>query len=528
MKLIIFTLVLWTCQVAASVLSLLHLESLNKRGIDKRAVVRTINAKVPKSAPAGRQVIDAAFQSFSIEFSYMLDYAGNNTHPNKFSYNIIQSLKDISGAYPIIRAGGTTQNRANFYENQTTALIQKLNPGADQPSSLSVGPTWMQSFQQFPSGTQYIYGLNFYDGDAGKEQAVLQAVAAFDNIGDNLYAFEIGNEVDGFNTGTRRPTTWGIKDYVKQWKEYAAAIEKELGRSNSKPLFQAGNFQAPRNLVDASRFTAATAIKEGIDSTGMVKTISDHDYMGSNCGDTNTNSLVKNILNHARMTSLMWYHEVLGNYSVSQNIPYVIGETNSISCQGQLGLSDVFAASLWSIDYTLYVATLSVSRIYFHNGTPYRYSAWQPIATSTAPAQAKPLFYGSWFIASALSGGNKQVALLVNETRFTAYAIYEASPAKLSAIAVINLEIFNTTMKQEDRPITDFVLPSDVDVSNARVRRLTAPGVEKADNITWAAQHISSGGTIAGTRKTEKLVGGGRTVEVGAGEAVLVSFVDFS
>lgn len=63
----------------------------------------------------------------------------------------------------------------------------------------------------------------------------------------------------------------------------------------------------------------------GVTNRGIEK------YMGSNCGDTNTNTLVKNILNHARMTSLMWYHEVLSNYSVSHNFPYVIGETNSIS-----------------------------------------------------------------------------------------------------------------------------------------------------------------------------------------------------
>lgn len=157
--------------------------------------------------------------------------------------------------------------------------------------------------------------------------------------------------------------------------------------------------------------------------------------MGSNWGDTNTNSLVKNILNHARMSSLMWHHEVLSNYSVAHNVPYVLGETNSISvcspyshsvqfislpcllfsqllirtqCQGQLGLSDVFAASLWSVDYILYVATLQISRIYFHNGTPYRYSAWQPIAIDSTPAQVKPLFYGKWFIAAALAGGTNK------------------------------------------------------------------------------------------------------------------------
>lgn len=43
----------------------------------------------------------------------------------------------------------------------------------------------------------YIYGLNFYDGDYGLNQTVSEAVAAFKAVGDNIYAYEIGNEVDG-------------------------------------------------------------------------------------------------------------------------------------------------------------------------------------------------------------------------------------------------------------------------------------------------------------------------------------------
>lgn len=40
-------------------------------------VDRQIGLQVPDSPAEGRQVVDAAFQSYSIEFSYMADYAGN-------------------------------------------------------------------------------------------------------------------------------------------------------------------------------------------------------------------------------------------------------------------------------------------------------------------------------------------------------------------------------------------------------------------------------------------------------------------
>lgn len=57
-----------------------------------------------------------------------------------------------------------------------------------------------------------------------------------------------------------------------------------------------------------------------------------HDqYMGANCEGAKVPTIKDNILNHHRMTSLMYYHEALGNFSASQGVPYVLGETNSIS-----------------------------------------------------------------------------------------------------------------------------------------------------------------------------------------------------
>ena len=49
-------------------------------------VDREIGLQIPDLPAEGRQVVDAAFQSYSIEFSYMADYAGN------FSYVSFSAL----------------------------------------------------------------------------------------------------------------------------------------------------------------------------------------------------------------------------------------------------------------------------------------------------------------------------------------------------------------------------------------------------------------------------------------------------
>ncbi|KAI3400110.1 hypothetical protein diail_4340 [Diaporthe ilicicola] len=511
--------------------------------------IRNVSLIVPDSAPKGRQVVDANFQSYSIEFAYMLDFAGNTSHPNQYSYQMLQNLGDLAGSYPIIRAGGTSQNRATYLPNQTEALIAKFStPGADQPSSLTVGPAWFESFKQFPNGTRYIYGLNFYDGEEGKAQTVLQAGAAYRGIGKALYAFEIGNEVNAWPGGSRRPANYTTQSYVDQWTEYAEAI----GEDELQPLFQGCAFTAPRDIDpgNTSVWNIESVLRLGMARSGRLKTVADHDYMGSICkGTTKIPTIKANILDHHHMTSLMWYHEYLGNFSVSQGVPYVLGETNSISCQGKDLVSNVFASALWAVDYVLYVATLQVSRLHFHMGTPYRYSPWQPITINGTAPFAKPLYYGNLFTATALSGGNKQVQMLLNETYLTAYAVFEAGSngstaasnqetsavqPKLTSMALLNLNVYNSTFTTPRPYINfDFALPvsagnNSAGSSNVQVHRLTAPGVEIATNVTFAGQYVDNkSGVVTGEKTVEDVedLGDGKArVRVGDGEAVLITF----
>lgn len=43
-------------------------------------IANTIILTPPANPARGRQIVDGAYQSFSIEFSYMADYGGNNTY----------------------------------------------------------------------------------------------------------------------------------------------------------------------------------------------------------------------------------------------------------------------------------------------------------------------------------------------------------------------------------------------------------------------------------------------------------------
>lgn len=287
------------------------------------------------------------------------------------------------------------------------------------------------------------------------------------------------------------------------------------------PRFQGCAYTAPRNVsVFDDTWNVANAIRAGMNEGSYLKTVADHDYMGANCDGSPRPTLAGNLLNHFRMTSLMYYHQALGNQTKALGIDYVIGETNSISCQGTANVSDVFGSALWSIDYILYNAGTNVSRVFFHMGSQYRYSAWQPITINGTAPYVKPLYYGNLFAAKALAAGDKKVVNLLNTTSLEAYGIYEGD--ELASVAVVNLQEFNASMPVGERVYTAFTLPEvDGGWDDAEVRRLTAPGVDSKTNITFAGQSVDSDGKIVGSLALEAVSEG--AVLVGAGEAVLVT-----
>jgi hypothetical protein len=220
-------------------------------------------------------------------------------------------------------------------------------------------------------------------------------------------------------------------------------------------------------------------------------------------------------------------HKIWAAASEAQGLKYVIGETNSIACQGLAGLSDVFAASLWSVDYALYAAAVGVSKIFWHTGTGYRYSAWQGIQNGTTAPGPRPLYYGNWLLAQALSGGNKQVVPLLSTPTLAGYAIYGASKphqrSALISIALVNLNVYNATATPgAARGSIDFQLPAECASKKGSVQRLTAPGVEAREGVKFGGQTVSLTGEITGAKTVEKVKNG--IVNVKSSEAVLISF----
>lgn len=97
-----------------------------------------------------------------------------------------------------------------------------------------------------------------------------------------------------------------------------------------------------------------------------------------------------NLMNHSATVEYFaqWAPEIKAAQDVG--VPFVMGETGSVSCHGAPGVSNTLGAALWELDYMLHGATLGMNGVYFHMGTPFFYSMWQPVEHNGTAAIVYP------------------------------------------------------------------------------------------------------------------------------------------
>lgn len=98
------------------------------------------------------------------------------------------------------------------------------------------------------------------------------------------------------------------------------------------------------------------------------------------------------------------------------DIDFVLGETNSASCGGQSGVSDVFAAALWVMAYLSRASQAGAQGVNFHGGPHGPYAPIQ-FGNKSKPEQFKamPLYYGMFAFAKFIEDGGQWI----NDTTVT-------------------------------------------------------------------------------------------------------------
>ena len=363
------------------------------------------------------------------------------------------------------------------------------------------------------SGWKVILGVNLKQYDPAR--AADEARYAQSALGSSLQAIEIGNEPDLYSQYESDPSQYltDFAAYVSAIRQAAPGVPVEGTDAAAAPD---GSFQ--QAFVNAQKALPAPQVNE----------LTSHYYplTSSTCGGSPT---IAQLLG----TTVRDNEESQADEAVAAaaplHVPAVTDEGNSVVCEGQQGVSDVFAAALWEIDDQLVMAREGVAGDYMH-GTVVQCDTAQPLfmyytplcAPTAADAAAgemaaQPEYYG---LAAMHDVGTGAFLNLSNPVwaDVRAYAVQHAGGT------------MTVVLDDVDDPSTMGPTTVQLDLGASygwagRVDLRASGGLTATSGIALGGQAVQANGTLPAPNPAGFDVGGDTvTVTVAAGSAEILTF----
>ncbi|KAI1845537.1 hypothetical protein JX265_011646 [Neoarthrinium moseri] len=467
--------------------------------VSAAAAVTAVTFAVPSAALTGGYQyapLDPAPVGISFEFFAFPSYFTNVTATNQ----CLTNLQSLTGTWPPIRIGGTTQDRALYDAATSSYVVYTVASPADAPANLTFGSRFMALANTYKGSV--VLGLN-----RGKNQISNTIAAAKVAVSEmtNLLAIELGNEPE-YYPKDGQPIASGA------WSPAIDAASQNnwdilVGSAvNKKSIIQAGNSNASPPEWGAAELIATenSTVKE------YVKTYAHHNYPGGS---------VTSLMSHSNIATNLHVFDADVSAALGEGKPYVFGETNSVSGGGAAGVSPTFGAALWTLDYSLRATYSNISRTYFHHGTVgnCQYCFWGRYSMG-AP------YYGAYAATALLAKASYLTALDTGTTNYAAYVTFDANKAPLRTM-LYNSDYYSGSGSRSNQ---SFVL-TGLSGSSVRTKRLTAASAlsrqDQGGVPKFGGQSFTDGTcVISGTETFETAVvsGGQATFTINASEALLV------
>src|SRR5580693_8344047 len=310
---------------------------------------------IPREAPGPRMPID--FVGLSYEVQQLAD-------PSFFSAQnsgLIREFKALSST-GVLRLGGNTSEFA--YWKPTPDSPEPEHPrvrevaGEPKAQYYAVTVEAVRNLAEFLQASSWncIYGIGM--GTNTPARAAEEAVFVAETLADRLQYFQIGNEADLFDRHLRDPKTWSAKTYLEEWLALARAVTSRV--SGAK-------FGMPDVASNVTWLTEIAALWPSFQNLPHVTTLTHHYYFGGPA--TNPDVNVPNLLKPATMAKVQKTADTATAAAYKMGARVRMTEGNTCYRGGKPGVSDVFAAALWSADYSLLLASNNYSGINLHGGT---------------------------------------------------------------------------------------------------------------------------------------------------------------
>jgi hypothetical protein len=344
-----------------------------------------------------------------------------------------------------------------------------------------------------------ILGLNL--GANNPAMAADEAAFACASGGDQLLAFEIGNEPEQFGHNGHRATNYTYADFRSEVAACVSAIRQRTSRVPLAGPATTSNFGWFDSFLADFKADTVLATRHHYPLTAAGKVTPEHPRYCT----------VENLLSQVTAASSMKLLEQHEQAAAKEGVPFRVGETGSASLGGKNGVSDAFASALWCVDYMFALAAKGVDGVNFHSYFSCR--GYTPFCFTNGHYHIHPMYYGLMFFQQTAHGN--LVAVRQENDR----PANITSHAALGADGRLRVVLIN---KEAIRPAIIRVQAGSR-YKDANVVRLTAPSVMAREGVTLAGAAVQADGTW--TAKPGAGLSGERgefSVELPAASAALV------
>jgi len=454
-----------------------------------------------------------------IGFSYETQQLTDPSFFTPANSQLVDLFRQLS-PHGVLRLGGNTSEFSWWRPTSDSVMPPRQAHAQAAASTLPGEPTHDLAYPITPAaivnlnqflratGWSCIYGLNL--GNAVPALAADEAAFVAQSLGPRLEYFQIGNEPNLYSRHLRDPKTWNAKLWYAEWLTVARAVQSRVPNAR----FAATDTSYSKAWTDAFvELYAATP------NPPPLAALSQHYYIGG--PPKNPAITINRILadDDAAATGMVAAAAPL-------RVPVRMAEGNTCYSGGKPGVSDVFAASLWSASYLLHLASKGYSGVNLHGGdgkavadslggtlpgellmadphAPHPRPFYTPIDHRDGQYLAQPVFYGMAF-AQELAG-----ATLLDSTLTADYTpVGSSAPAHANASAYVARRPDGRTVAAIiNRDTINDLLVHITGMSTSSVLRLSAPAPDSSDVSLGGAHflaqrpfkpHLESAITLAG------------------------------
>ncbi|KAI2631653.1 glycoside hydrolase family 79 protein [Xylaria nigripes] len=471
----------------------------------------SVEISLPAAPPDGTSGrVSPSFVGFGIEPSNLYSFMGHES-PNQLTNNLIANLATYAGAPPHIRIGGHTQDFMVYDPQMTQWDVINMTTTQDQgvvlTDSLHYGPQFFQAANRLPTGTPVTWGLNLaYNGSGFLDGLVTVASLALDQAPNiKITGFELGDDPSHYGINKFRDlASWNGHEYVKEWQYCTATLwlKALLPRNFSAGAFEAVTvpfrYDGDYEVGDLATYgIAAMSPDTGLPpGTVLFSEWSSHHYYHY-IGVTGAPYVKLADMLHLDSTEVAfqaWTEQI--QQARRTPYPFALREVGIVGPDGLQGITDVFGAALWTLNFLLYTASLGVESVQLHMIDTSIGSAWQPIEISGQKPFVRPLYYGvaafDQVIGDAGCGARVwqyPLSGVLMPTEYNgclkAYAVYEANA--LRSIVVINGRESNVSVAEGDKLRVSVKLKLPISLADHKIHMayLTGDGADATRNTTW-------------------------------------------